>query len=203
MVSAPGWSHKHKTRLQHKTRGVSHLIEVVVAQTVGKIQVWWFSWNRIPTSSRIKSYIHDVWGSRAAVAVAYSARRSICFCRLESQRTERERRRKRGGKTDPSFVGVNETLRLGGKGSGKVSIFLFYTWFSRFISEEAHMKVGLSRIGCPSSSSRRCVPMHLHTAAPVYKEATRPATERVGPPPFPPPSDAEKRKEKMKTVTKW
>lgn len=64
------------------------------------------------------------------------------------------------------------------KGSGKVLIFLLYAWIGRFISEETHVKVGLSRTSCPSSRSRRRVPMHLHTAAAVYKEATRPATER-------------------------
>lgn len=46
------------------------------------------------------------------------------------------------------------------------------------MSEEAHVKVGQSRTSCPSRSGRRRVPMHLHTAAAVYKEATRPATER-------------------------
>lgn len=59
---------QHKTRLEHRTEDLLfyffffffYLIEVVVAQTVGKIQVGWISWNRIPTSRRIKPYIHGV-----------------------------------------------------------------------------------------------------------------------------------------------
>lgn len=37
-----------------------YLVEVVVAQTVGKIQVGRISRNRIPTGRRIKPYIHGV-----------------------------------------------------------------------------------------------------------------------------------------------
>lgn len=172
---------QHKTRLQREAGGITHLIEVVVSQTVGKIQVRWISWNRIPTGSRIKSYIHDVRGSRAAVAVACSARSSICFCRLQSKRAGRDGERK-AAKLTRALSGY---ARYYGKGrgegggeTGKVLIFLFYTLFSRFISVEVHMEVGMSLGSCPSKSSRRCVPMHLHTAAAVYKEATRPASER-------------------------
>ena len=42
--------------------------------------------------------------------------------------------------------------------------------------------------------------MHLHTAAAVYKEATRPATVRVGPPPFPPPLLQRQEQEKCNKV---
>lgn len=97
-------------------------------------------------------------------------------------------------------------VKRGKKRSGKVLIFLLYTWIGCFMSEEAHVKVGQSRTSCPSRSGRRRVPMHLHTAAAVYKEATRPATERGStsfsntPLPPPPPSDAGKRK--MKTANK-
>lgn len=54
-----------------QTRGLSsYLIEIVVAQTVGKIQVRGLSWNRIPAGRRIKPYIHGVCrGTPAAVAV--------------------------------------------------------------------------------------------------------------------------------------
>lgn len=49
----------------------SHLVEVVVAQAVGKIQVWWIPRNRIPTGRRIKPYIHDV---RVCVGVSVCER---------------------------------------------------------------------------------------------------------------------------------
>ena len=98
------------TRLHRENRGVSHLVEVVVAQTVGKIQVWWISWNRISTGSRIKSYIHDV-----CVREPRSCSCSLLCTELNlflpfTIQAHRGRRRKRGGETDPGFVGVNEIL---------------------------------------------------------------------------------------------
>lgn len=101
---------------QDSQTGVAHLVEIVVAQAVSEIQVWWLPWNRISTGSRIKSYIHGVRGSRAAVAHGADG-----FCRLQSKRAERQTEKKRGGETDPSFVGVNEIR----SGKGLVSIFLF------------------------------------------------------------------------------
>lgn len=91
-----------------------YLIEVVVAQTVGKIHIRRFSWNRIPTGRRIKPYIHGVARRAAQLLALLSARRSICFCRLQSERAEGRRgreREKRGGETDPSpFLGLQPTL---------------------------------------------------------------------------------------------
>lgn len=88
----------------------THLVEVVVAQTVGKIQVRWISWNRIPTSSRIKSYIHGV-------SVCVSGARS-CSCSplhgaqfvsaVYNPGAQGRRRRGTGGEADPGFFSLFE-----------------------------------------------------------------------------------------------
>lgn len=93
---------QHRTRLVHSTeyRLASlffYLIEVVVAQTVGKIQVRWISWNRISTSGRIKPYIHGVVREPRSCAV---------YNPSAQRETEKE-----AVEADPSFVGVNEALQ--------------------------------------------------------------------------------------------
>lgn len=81
-------------------RRVSHLVEIVVAQTVGEIQVRWVAGNRISPGRRIKAYIHGVSGSRGDAAAAHGA---VSFCRLQSKRAKRERREKRGVEADPQL----------------------------------------------------------------------------------------------------
>lgn len=98
---------QHRTRLVHSTEhrlsfslsSFFYLIEVVVAQTVGKIQVRWISWNRIPTRGRIKPYIHGV---------AREPRSCAVYNPSAQGETEKE-----AVEADPSFVGVNEALQWG------------------------------------------------------------------------------------------
>lgn len=53
------------------TKGTSHLTEVVVAQTVGKIQIGRLSRDRIPPSSRVKPYIHGAPAAWCARSTAW------------------------------------------------------------------------------------------------------------------------------------
>lgn len=64
---APSLHNIHSALWKLEIELLSHLIVVVVSQTVGKIQVGWISRNRIPSGSRVKAYIHDVSVKSAAV----------------------------------------------------------------------------------------------------------------------------------------
>ena len=78
---------------------MSHLVEVVVAQTVAKIQVCRISRNRVPTGGRIKPYIHGVreGSARAAVraVVLVCADPLFGFCVYLSRRAEQGCRKER------------------------------------------------------------------------------------------------------------
>lgn len=78
----------------HKTKATSHLIEVVVAQTVGKIQVGRLSRDRIPPSSRVKPYIHGgAWGAARLQPALLRAQFG-----LQSKRSDGD-----GEETEPSW----------------------------------------------------------------------------------------------------
>lgn len=171
-----------KTRVYKE--GLSpYLIEVVVAQTVGKIHIRRFSWNRIPTSRRIKPYIHGVARRAAQLLALLSARRSICFCRLQSERAggrrERERGRKEAAKlTRDLFLGLQPTLLQPGLRMKRQSFSIPPLNPSRQLRSRARKKNPHQGLSDPNKRSLmeqyRRASMRLLTAAAVYKEATRP-----------------------------
>lgn len=93
----------------------------------------------------------------------------------------------------PNLCWVEWDTAAGVEIKRKVLISVLYTWMSSFTSWSDPSRLSLTEL-------YRRVSMHLHTAAAVYKEATRPASERGSTSffPFSTPFTC-----KMKTVAKW
>ena len=164
-------------------RNVSHLIEVVVPQTVGKIQVLWVSWNRIPSSRRIKPYIHGASGGKRT----YSKQSSVCFYPF-LQSGERNRPQLSEERRDGKRCGDR------GRTSNVVLLWVLscspppsYTLLGRFIAQEhAWRSDGLQAVPQGASDLRRsrCVCPCSEEQLLLCTKKTRVGWPGVGPPLF-------------------